>query len=220
MGTKCLKCMRPVGTCYCKYIKQINTDVIFIFLMHPKEAKKQRTGTGRLASLSLPGSKIIVDTDFTNNDVLNSILKNPDVVPLILYPCDEALYSDGSENFYNEKLPELPEGKTFALILIDSTWFFAKKILRLSKNLNGLQKISFKNKYTSQYRFKKQPAEYCLSTIETCYYVIKEFQSAGIISRECDPEPLLEVFNKMVEFQLQSEKEREVKGLPSRYAPA
>ena len=217
MADKCYKCMRPEENCYCRFIVPVETDIMFVFLMHPKEAKKQRTGTGRLASLSLPGSKIIVDIDFTHNEELNAILKNPDYFPLILYPSDAALYADGSENFYNEKITKIPEGKKPVLILIDSTWFFAKKILRLSKNLEAIQKLSFKGMYKSQYEFKKQPGDFCLSTIETCYYVIKEFQNAGIVKSICDPEPLMDVFKKMVKFQIQSEIDREKKGLPCRY---
>ncbi len=218
MADKCFKCFRSLETCYCKYIVPVNTDILFIFLMHPKEAKKQRTGTGRLASLSLPGSKIIVGIDFTQNKELNDILQSSEYFPLILYPADEALFADGSENKHNDRIFKIPHGKKIALILIDSTWFFAKKILRLSKNLEGIQKLSFKGSYTSQFEFKKQPEEYCLSTIETCYYVIKEFQKAGIVDSFCNPEPLMSVFKKMVEFQLASEKERAVQGLPSRYS--
>lgn len=218
MASRCPACMRPEETCYCRYIEPVSTEIMFVFLMHPKEAKKQRTGTGRLASLSLPGSKIIIDIDFSNNNELNEILKDPHNIPLILYPSPAALYADGSENFYNEKISGLPEGKKIVLILIDATWFFAKKILRLSRNLEPIQKLSFKGTYKSEYTFKKQPEEFCLSTIETCYYVIKEFQTAGLVGNDCNPEPLMLVFRKMIEVQLQSEKEREAKGLPSRYA--
>lgn len=218
MSEKCYKCMRPIETCYCKYIKPVYTDITFVFLMHPKEAKKQRTGTGRLASLSLPGSKIIVGVDFTENNELNTLLNNPEYLPLLLYPHKSALYADGTENAFHRSLGSVSEGKKLLLILIDSTWFFAKKILRLSKNLLPLEKVSFKNKYLSQYEFKTQPKDYCLSTIETCFYVIKEFQEASIVSTDCDPSPLMEIFKRMVNFQLQSERDRESQGIANRYS--
>ena len=56
----CFKCMRPISSCYCKYTAPINCGIKFVFLMHPKEAKKQRTGTGRLACLCLPESEILM----------------------------------------------------------------------------------------------------------------------------------------------------------------
>ena len=42
--------------------------------MHPKEAYKQKTGTGRLAHLTLEDSEIIVGVDFTDNPRLNTLI--------------------------------------------------------------------------------------------------------------------------------------------------
>ncbi|MCF6334152.1 MAG: DTW domain-containing protein [Spirochaetales bacterium] len=41
---RCLKCFRPIQNCYCKNITPIDTGIKFVFLMHPHEAKKHRTG--------------------------------------------------------------------------------------------------------------------------------------------------------------------------------
>ena len=59
--------------------------------MHPKEAKKQKTGTGRLAHLCLPESEIFVGIDFTNNKQLNDLLQNPKYYPVLMYPSDNAV---------------------------------------------------------------------------------------------------------------------------------
>ncbi len=207
---KCYKCFRPKKTCYCKYIVPVETGIKFVFLMHPKEAYHQKTGTGRLAALSLPGSEIIIGIDFTQNKRVKEILENPDYFSVLMYP-DEKAWTAEKPGFH-----EAIGNKTLVIFLVDATWFFAKKMLRLSPNLHTIPKFSFQAGYRSQYEFKTQPAPECLSTIETCYYVIKELQKEGI-SKAGDTEPLLNVFHKMIDYQLESEKLREKSGIPNRY---
>ena len=204
--SRCMKCFRPIKICYCKYIESFETGIKFIFLMHPKEAFKQRTGTGRLAHLTLKQSEIIIGIDFSLNKKLNELLENPNYVPLLLYP-DENAWSVQTK-IGKKSLKEIIGEKTLLVIVIDATWFFAKKILRLSKNIQKLQKISFNAEYKSQYQFKTQPAEECLSTIESCYYLINELKTANICNN-VSAEPLMNIFKRMVSFQIESEKERE-----------
>ena len=83
---KCYKCFRPFETCYCKDIVSIKTGIKFVFLMHPKEAYKQKTGTGRLAHLTLEDSEIIVGVDFTDNPRLNTLITDEKYFPVVMYP--------------------------------------------------------------------------------------------------------------------------------------
>ena len=215
--SKCYRCFRPKTTCYCKYIKEIDIPVKFVFLMHPKEAYKQRTGTGRLSALTLKNSEILVGINFENNSRLLELTNSLEYYPMLLYPGEEAFTASGY------RLQPGTEGKIPLVIVIDSTWFFAKKILRLSPVLQTLPRISFSGNYISKFRFKKQPAPECLSTIESCYYLIKEFIDNGIIPSETfpgqkiTPEPLMEIFLRMVQTQLEKEEEREMAGIPNRY---
>ena len=212
--SRCMKCFRPAKTCYCKYIEPFDSGVKFVFLMHPKEAFKQRTGTGRLAHLTLENSEILIGVDFTENKRLNVLLNDKSYVPLLLYPGEDA-WSAQTES-EGQALKAMLGDKTLLVIVVDATWFFAKKILRLSKNIQNLQKISFKAGYKSQYQFKTQPEEECLSTIESCYYLINELKGAGIC-KDVSAEPLMNIFKRMVAFQLESQKERERSGVPDRY---
>ncbi len=191
--------------------------------MHPKEAYRQRTGTGRLASLSLIDSEIIVGIDFTRNARLAGLLADPSFYPVVLYPGPDA-WRAGDAGFAAE-LRRCGVGAQFAsgrkklvVLVIDATWFCAKKMLRLSPNLLTFPRLSFSGSYRSQFEFKKQPADGCVSTIESCYYLIRELQSAGIAAPETDPEPLLRVFKKMVSFQIESEIRRIESGTPGRHA--
>ncbi len=208
---KCYRCFRPLKSCYCKYIKPFDPGAKFIILMHPKEAYKQKTGTGRLTHLSLIDSEILIGINFTNNERLNELISDDKYFPVLLYP-DENAWTAKS---LAENSPVV-SGKKLLIIVVDATWFFAKKMVKLSENLHELPKISFRSGYRSQFTFKQQPAEECLSTIESCYYLIKELQAAGI-GTDANPESLMEVFKRMVDFQLESEKERLEAGIPNRY---
>lgn len=249
MAEKCLRCFRSVETCYCKYITPVKTGVTFVFLMHPKEAYRQRTGTGRLAHLSLTDSRIIVGVDFTQNESLNALLADNRYFPVLLYPGEDAFTAEtiaakmkectsaldcvqgedetaartveqrGAERdstnalYIEEKCPK----KTLLVVVVDATWFFAKKMLRLSPNVRALPKLSFKSGYISRYQFKTQPSAECLSTIESCYYLIRELCACGACA-DVDPTPLMDVFLRMVDFQLLSEEKRKESGEVDRYS--
>ncbi|HAK68120.1 MAG: DTW domain-containing protein [Treponema sp.] len=212
MSDICYKCLRPVAACFCDHLKEVDSKVKFVFLMHPKEAKRQRTGTGRLASIRLPGSEILVGVDFTENKRLCELLSDPQYFPVLLYPGDDA-WTSAKEGF-----KETIGNRTLLVIIIDSTWFCSKKMIRLSTNVNTLPKLSFSGSYKSIFTFKREPAEYCVSTIESCYYLIKELQTAGIVEKSVDPEPLMDVFKEMIKYQLSRENERIEKGLPGGHA--
>lgn len=201
MAEKCTKCFRPMKTCYCKDIKEVDTGMTFVILMHPREAYRQKTGTGRLAHLCLTGSEIIVGVDFSNNSRVNELISNPDNFVVTLYPDDSAIFAN--------KLSQAKEynHRDIVVFLIDATWLLAKKMLKMSPNIASLPKVSFSKSYRSQFHFKKQPDDYCLSTIESIYYLIEEFREDGLIKNTCNPEYLMEVFKKMVQFQITCEEE-------------
>ncbi len=82
----CMQCFRPLPQCLCPIIRPLQTRTRFIILMHPKEAKKTRNGTGRLAHLSLQNSELLFGVDFTENSRLNALISDPHYVPLVLFP--------------------------------------------------------------------------------------------------------------------------------------
>ena len=212
--SKCYRCFRPEKSCYCKYIKSFDCGVKFVLLMHPKEAFKQKTGTGRLTNIALIDSEIIIGVDFTENKRLKELLSDESYYPVLLYP-DENAWTASNPALKNE----LGTSKKLLVIVLDATWPLAKKMLKLSPNLHEIPKISFRAGYRSQFKFKKQPAEECLSSIESCYYLIKELQTNDVVKihPENAPQVLLDVFSRMVEYQLESHRQREEAGIPNRY---
>lgn len=200
-----------MDSCCCKYMTPFDPGIKFVFLMHPKEAKRQRTGTGRIAHAGLIDSEIIMGIDFTKNTRLCQLLADPQYYPVLLYPGDD-VWTSKKEGFK----AEIGNRKLLAII-IDSTWFCSKKMIKYSTNIMALPKLSFSGSYTSIFTFKKEPSPECVSTIETCYYLIKEMQQADIVP-ETDPECLMTAFKEMIKFQIQKENDRIDGKLPNSHA--
>lgn len=194
----CLKCHRPKSNCYCKDIVPFETKVHIVILMHPMEAYKQKTGTGRLAQLSLINSEIIIGLDFSHNKRVNEIIDNPDNQSFVLYPNAQSINISHSESYKNIDLK-----KNLYIFLIDSTWSCSKKVMKLSQNLVQLPTITFDIKETSRFAIKKQPKSFCLSTIEAIYYLLDELEKNSFENVGGKKEALLETLKKMVDFQLE-----------------
>lgn len=212
MSIRCSKCFRPIDYCLCKYTTEIDSGVKFIFLMHPKEYKKQKTGTGRLARNTLKNSEILVGVDFSQNTRLQSLLNDPLYYPVLLYPGDDAW------NIKKEGFSEIVKGKILLAIIIDATWFCSRKVIEHSQFLLKLPKMSFANEYRSIFTFKREPRPECVSTIETCYYLIKELQTVELVNKDVDPEPLMFVFKQMIKDQIKAENDRIAGLLPNSHA--
>ena len=202
MREVCYRCRRPKSSCLCGYTEELNTGVKFVLLMHTKEAKKQRTGTGRITKLCLADSEILVGIDFTKNERLHDLLNDKHYYPMMLYPGENALTVQ-SEHFIRNI-----EDKTLLILVIDGTWACAKSLINKNQFLLELPRISFCGSYQSIYTFKKEPKPDYISTIESCFYLIKELQTAGVVSPDADPSPMMNAFKQLVTFQLTAENER------------
>ena len=188
--------MRPSSTCICKHIRPLQTKTRFIILMHPKEYKKEKNGTGHMTHLQLENSEIIVGVDFTNNTRVNTILAQENCSSFLLYP--------GKDNF-NLSLRKSSEINAFMghqphIFIIDGTWPCARKMLKLSKNLQQLKRVSFDNDIKSKFIIKQQPESLCLSTIESVYTVLNSLKKGDL--EHCDTENFLIPFEKMIAYQL------------------
>jgi len=191
----CFKCYRPKTSCMCKHINIIDTNTRFIILMHPKEYRKTKNGTGHFTNLSLKNSNIYIGIDFSNHEKINEIIKNPNINSYVLYP------GKNSIELNSQKL--VNDGKENVIFIIDSTWPCSKKMIRLSKNIASLPKVSFKYTQESNFKIKTQPNLYCLSTIESVFCVLKLLDKQGLESiNKSEFEKFLEPFEKMVEYQL------------------
>jgi len=193
--TTCYKCYRPTTSCMCKYIKQIQTNTKFIILMHPKEFRKTKNGTGHFTHLSLPNSDIFIGIDFSNHEKINRIINDKNNNCYILYPGDDTI------KLNNKSIKE--KNKNNVIFIIDSTWACSIKMLRVSKNLHNLPRVSFEHDKVSQFKIKEQPNKYCLSTIESTLCVLEILNQHNIENiKDSDFKEFLKPFTKMVEYQI------------------
>ncbi|OHD76987.1 MAG: hypothetical protein A2023_03365, partial [Sulfuricurvum sp. GWF2_44_89] len=192
---KCYQCYRPLSSCMCRYVKPIETRTKFIILMHPKEFKKTKNGTGRLTHLSLPNSELYIDIDFSDHRAINALIDDDNNLCYVLYPGKNSL------NLNQQKIEA--EGKQVVIFIIDSTWPCSVKMLRLSKNIQNLPKVSFTHSKSSQFRIKEQPKEFCLSTIESTLSILELLNEQGAEEiAQGSFEHFLDPFTSMVEYQI------------------
>jgi len=162
--------------------------------MHPKELRKVKNGTGHLTHLSLPNSQLYIGIDFHQDSRINALTADPDKRCYLLYPGEESL--DISVNSLGE------EGKETVVFVLDATWACSKKMLRLSRNLQKLPRITFPFETPSDFEIKEQPCEQCLSTIESVARVLGHLAVQGeeAVSQEA-LEAFLHPFRTMNAYQ-------------------
>ena len=191
----CYACYRPESSCMCKHIETIETKTRFIILMHTKEFKRTKNGTGHFTHLSLPNSEIHIGVDFSEHPSINAIIDDPKNACYVMYPHETSI------NLNERSIGE--DTKNRVVFLIDSTWPCSRAILTASPNIDALQKVSFTHTEVSGFTFKQQPKEYCLSTMESTLCVLKLLNEHHV--EEIAPQKLegfLKPFEKMVEYQL------------------
>lgn len=191
----CYHCFRPQSSCMCEHITPIETKSRFIILMHPKEFKRTKNGTGHFTNLSLTYCEIFIGIDFTKHTEIKQIISDPDNNCYVLYPHEKSI------NLNEEVIGK--KGKQTVIFLIDSTWPCSRAILTASPNIDSLQKVSFSHEEVSGFTFKQQPKAYCLSTMESTLCVLKLLNQHKVeeISQE-KLQRFLQPFEKMVDYQL------------------
>ena len=191
----CYTCYRPKTSCVCKHIiNPIKTNTKFVILMHPKEFRKTKNGTGHMTNNSLENCELHVGIDFTKHRRVNELLNDENYEPYVLYP---------DINSIKLNTQKLPSEKKALVFIIDSTWPCSKKMLRLSTNLQNLKKISFEHDKSSQFKIKTQPNQYCLSTIESTLCVLEQLNNHNIENISSKSlEKFLTPFEEMVKYQV------------------
>jgi DTW domain-containing protein YfiP len=198
----CYACHWMQELCRCPWIKPFATRTRFVILMHPKEAQRERLGTGRLSKAALLDSEIIVGVDFTRDARVNALLADPGNHCMVMYPGEHSL--DISSHDVTPLLRSAQAGKRLTAFLIDGTWQCAKKMMTQSLNIRSLPRISFAPAGESIFEIKEQPAAWCLSTLESIHRFLCEADRRGLESLPGRPQDtLLAVFRSMIDFSIQ-----------------
>ena len=175
------------------------TRTRFVFLMHPKEFKEEKAGTGRLTHLCLPNSELHMGKGFDDHEAVQALIRDRSNYPVLLYPGPEAanLSESDQASAFSGQLQE----RRLVVFLLDATWSGARKMLRLSPGLQRLPRLMFTPSAPSRYIIKQQPVEGCLSTLEAVHELLAVLTRTGLDRYE-DPAQLLGLFQRMQDFQI------------------
>jgi DTW domain-containing protein YfiP len=192
----CYRCFWPKPLCWCSSIVPMATHTRFVFLMHPKEYKKEKAATGRLTHLCLANSAIHVGVEFDQNGDVQAILADPRNFSVLLYPGPNAL------NLSTGALTDAAlGGRRLVVLVLDATWSGARKMLKLSPSLQRLPRVMFNTNARSRYVIKQQPQDGCLSTLEATHELLLTLEGAGLDAYPL-PAQLPALFERMQDFQI------------------
>ena len=176
----------------------METRTRIVLLTHPKELKRQRSGTGRLTSLHLSDCEIIPGVGFDEHPRVRALLDDPANYPVLLYP------GSGAWNLSEREFPaEVLSGRRLTVFLVDATWSCSRTVLRESPGLLSLPRIMFTPGNPSRFVIKRQPRSECLSTLEAVHELLSALDTAGLDAYP-DRDRLLAAFRKMQEVQIES----------------
>jgi hypothetical protein len=96
----------------------------------------------------------------------------------------------------------LPRDRDVTLVVLDGTWSQARKLLRVNPAIAALPRVAFRPHAPSAYVIRREPADFCVSTIEALAAVLTVLEpDGGPFARLLDP------FHAMVERQKRFETE-------------
>jgi len=197
----CARCRRPESVCYCRHLVSLPTRTRVLLLQHPRE-RHVPIGTARLAHLCLPGSELHVGVDFDDDDRVRAALSGS-ANAYLLFPGPRAI------DLGQAKLAAAAGPIT--LVVVDGTWWQARKLLKRNQALAALPQIRFTPPAPSNYRIRKEPADHCVATVEALAHVLGALEG--------DPErfaALRRPFDAMIDTQLHYAKT--VRGARARHA--
>ena len=192
----CYRCFWPRELCWCTQIVPMPTRTRFVLLMHPKEFKREKAGTGRLTHLCLPNSRIIMGAAFNQDPEVSECIADDRYRSVLLYPGREA------QNLSDSRTAIAPPDRPLQVFILDATWASARKMLRLSPDLQRLPRIMFTPTAPCRYLIKQQPQAGCLSTLEAVHEMLSLLARAGW-DDYAQPGQLLSLFARMQDYQMQ-----------------
>jgi DTW domain-containing protein YfiP len=181
----CPRCRRPEVVCYCGHITEVPTRTRVVILQHPRE-RDVPINTARIANLCLPSSELHVGVSFRGTRVLERLLAERERPAVLLWPGPGAIDIETSP----------PEGDV-TLVVVDGTWWQARKVVRQNPELAALPRYAFRPPAPSDYRIRKEPREEYVSTLEAIVHVLQVLERG-----QAPVDSLLVPFRAMVDAQL------------------
>jgi DTW domain-containing protein len=181
----CSGCSRPSVVCICASIRRVSTQTRVVILQHPRESDV-RINTARLVELQLERAERHVAIKLAEVPAFQARLHDSTAPAILLYPGPDAL-----------DLAQAPPVGPVTLVVLDGTWWQAKKLFQQNPELAHLPRYSLSPSAPSRYRIRREPALHCISTIEAIGEALTLLEPTGF-----DREAWLMPFDAMVEHQL------------------
>jgi hypothetical protein len=138
-----------------------------------------------MAQRALPNSRLRVGLHFAEDAGVCAALADSQATYL-LFPGPGAVPAE-----------QLPRDRDVTLVVLDGTWSQARKLLRLNPSIAALPRVAFRPLKPSAYVIRREPTNFCVSTIEALSEVLRVLEpDGGRFERLLDP------FHAMVERQL------------------
>jgi DTW domain-containing protein len=177
----CRTCLRPESVCYCTFVPRLETRTRVEILQHPRE-RDVPINTARIAKLCLPASDLHVGVSWSELPFAHDTSRPA----VLLYPGPGAIDIER----------EPPQGPV-TLVVVDGTWWQARKIVRTSPALTALPRYAFRPPTASDYRIRKEPRDDYVSTVEALVQVLGVLE--GDAARFAE---MLVPFRAMVDAQI------------------
>lgn len=180
----CYRCFKPAVTCICAITPRVDNQIGIIILQHPRE-RFHAVGTERIARLGLANARVEMLAQWTDASAIRARIP---AGASLLYP------GPGARDLRSIPTQERPSH----LVLIDGTWFQAKKIHDAHSWLGELPQLSLSPSKPSRYRIRREPKPHYVATIEAIVEALSllEPATAGL-------DGLLRSFVTMVDHQAQ-----------------
>lgn len=190
----CTRCLRAKRVCYCPSLRPFTPSFTVVLLQHPKE-RKNTIGTARMTHLSLSNSLLIPGIGFEEDDRVNALIADPANHCVVLYPGENSVNVSEHADEFLTAVKSLSQ--KLVVFVIDGTWAQAKGMVRKSPRLTSLPQICFTPEIPSQYKVRKQPNRFCLSTIEAVHALIR------VLDPKAPSDVLIDLFAGMVDRQIE-----------------
>jgi DTW domain-containing protein YfiP len=179
---ECYQCFKPQVACICASIERVANHTGIIILQHPRE-RFHAIGTVRIARLALENLRVEACSPWEDSSAIRAQL--PEGTAL-LYP------TAGARELATLRVEEQPRH----LVILDGTWFHAKKIYDAHQWLHDLPHVGLTPSEPSRYRIRPEPRASYVATLEAIVYALRiiEPQTRGL-------DGLLRSFSAMVDWQ-------------------
>jgi len=185
---RCPRCRLHESLCLCGLVPRIETRTRLVLVIHRYEDRKT-TNTGRLATLCLPNSEIVVRGN--ENEASGPLPVPEGSQPVLLFPAEDA----------GPIAPFSTSAKPVTLIVPDGTWRQASKARKRVPGLRDVPCVTLPTGRASHYQLRVDAHEHGLATMEAIA------RALGLLEGDRGPRvqrELEQIFRTMVERTLWS----------------